>query len=1372
MMAKTISATRSVISTLFLLTSVSLTVPAQVRADFGDKQADRKALPQVPPGFEVTVFAAEPLVRQPCSLAFDTRGRLFVGMGPQYRNPTPQTPGDSVVIVLDSDGDGRADQTKTFATGFNAVQGLAWHGRDLWVANAPDLTVVRDLNGDDEADEYVLVYTDLGNLEHGLHGLQWAPDGKLYMSKGNSKGLTLPGRIAPKPFRELWGVTAPPGTPDHPEPQTFRKETYRHAYHDPADDWGLDGGILRCDDGGRNLEIVCRGFRNPWDIAFDSSFNWLGTDNDQVQGDRVFMPFFSAHFGWNHPWSSHWSDTPHPATAPVSGPLFEGSGTGLAFGDSPTFPETFRNVFFINDWLRKTTFVWRPQWDGALMRPQGGDWEPFIVGGNALYRPTDIEFGPDGALWVLGWSSGYGAEWQAGQLINEGRIFRIQWKGESNSAPDSKSPATPLNAVAATTPLTQQSLTQLVTNLAGPLAVWRIDSQDELLRRGASVKEPLITALRDPNLTETQATWIAWTIGKLDIQDPTIDQFFVSLSDHRSEPKQDENLQLQAIRILGYRMLLDTPRDEPIAALRAALQRPETRLRFAAVQAISQFASRELQKQDVPFAPIAADHFYQPLLIQLVHETDPTTFYAGWQTLRKLASPSMLRSLLTDLRPGVRRAALLALLETRTLARAEIEALRATEQDSSTRAILELGSKKVGASQNQVVVRGKPIDPDPFGMKQSNASLPWQETDSRFALVNNVRATSQHAYRVVAGALQSGTLVYTDRGYRLTTIPESLRGLDLIQTANEDDDSRGAAWLEMESILPVRIYVGIDRRQREPQWIRRDFQKTEWIVRIDEGAEFYLFTRDYPAGPIVLGGNTDDGKAGGKGNYLIAIEPLQSSPPSQPTSVDDVLVNLDQGDAKRGEILFHHPRGAGCAKCHRLDKTRNAFGPNLAEIGTRVQARHLIQSILEPSAVITEGFTMQTIITDDGQTYAGVLLEESGLSVALGLPTGERVDIPKPRIDERQSSKISAMPSMALTLAPQQVADLTAFLLTQKSAPRVDTPNASRDTAPTRDQTNTKTQPTSPARSSPTSAKSTSTQQNLVSPTPPLAATQGVRFAVQEQKDRLLLHLDNRPIAEYVFADAKILRPFFAQVRTMSGLQVTRNHPPQADVDATDHDTMHPGIWLGFGDISGEDFWRNRGRIEHLRFVERPRAERDQLQFTTESRLLTAQGAELGRLINRFRLAAARDSWRLDWEATFESEQGDLIFGDQEEMGFAARMATSLTEKKSGRITSSTGAQTAATTWGQTAAWCDYAGQIEGEPAGIMLIPSPQNFRPCWWHNRDYGVFVANPFGRAAMKQGPVSSVRISKGETFRLAFTAIIHEGPNFQPNQAYANQ
>ena len=67
-------------------------------------------LPSASPGFTVELVAREPLIRNPCAMAFDSRGRLFVGQGPQYRNPKPTTPGDTVEILIDTDGDGIADK--------------------------------------------------------------------------------------------------------------------------------------------------------------------------------------------------------------------------------------------------------------------------------------------------------------------------------------------------------------------------------------------------------------------------------------------------------------------------------------------------------------------------------------------------------------------------------------------------------------------------------------------------------------------------------------------------------------------------------------------------------------------------------------------------------------------------------------------------------------------------------------------------------------------------------------------------------------------------------------------------------------------------------------------------------------------------------------------------------------------------------------------------------------------------------------------------------------------------------------------------------------------------------------------------------------
>jgi hypothetical protein len=274
------------------------------------------------------------------------------------------------------------------------------------------------------------------------------------------------------------------------------------------------------------------------------------------------------------------------------------------------------------------------------------------------------------------------------------------------------------------------------------------------------------------------------------------------------------------------------------------------------------------------------------------------------------------------------------------------------------------------------------------------------------------------------------------------------------------------------------------------------------------------------------------------------------------------------------------------------------------------------------------------------------------------------------------------------------------------------------------------------------------------------AAESNPTFTADMQRARIVIKHSDQPVADYVFRDDKVLRPFFANVRAPGGVQVTRNFPPIVGVDATDHADMHPGIALGFGSVSGEDFWRNKAAIRHERFNEPPAVRGGRLTFATESTMLAANGNALATLMSRFTLAARPGGWLLEWDAAFTPLTNGFHFGDQEEMGFAVRMATPLTEKSGGVILNSHGQRGAKTTWGQPAAWCDYSGVIGGVPTGVTVIPSPGNFRPSWWHNRDYGVFVANPFGQKAMKQGDTSRMDVKRGETFRLRFAVFIHAG------------
>ena len=162
-------------------------------------------------------------------------------------------------------------------------------------------------------------------------------------------------------------------------------------------------------------------------------------------------------------------------------------------------------------------------------------------------------------------------------------------------------------------------------------------------------------------------------------------------------------------------------------------------------------------------------------------------------------------------------------------------------------------------------------------------------------------------------------------------------------------------------------------------------------------------------------------------------------------------------------------------------------------------------------------------------------------------------------------------------------------------------------------------------------------------------------FTVRQCSDRIEITCDGHPVAQYVFRDERIIRPYFCDVRAPGGIQVTRNHPPLPGKYATDHDTLHQGLWLAFGDINGQDFWRNKGRMEHVRFIEPPQVEKAQLTFATESLLRATDGKSVCSLTNRFTLRQMANAWLLVWEASFRSEDGDVTFGDQEEMGFGAR---------------------------------------------------------------------------------------------------------------------
>lgn len=1251
--------------------------------------------PIVADDLEVSLFARDPLVRNPCAITFDAKGRLCVGMGPQYRKPKPTTPGDSVWILIDNDGDGKADSRTQFATGFNSIQGLAWRGRDLYVANAPDLTIARDLDGDDEADEYIRLYTDLGNLEHGLHGLNFGPDGKLYMSKGNSKGLTqLPDRLAPKPFRDLWGVQAP-GAPDFPEPVVFKKGAYQKLYHNPSDDWGLCGGVLRCNPDGSKLEIVSSGFRNPWDICFDDQFNWLGTDNDQTKGDKIFSPFYGAHFGWGHPWTYDWTDDQHLPLAPSAGPFFEGSGTGVIYCGLEHFPQKYRDIFLINDWLRREVYIYRPKWNGAWMQADREKLEIFAHagGGRAMgqskgrsFDPVDIELGPDGAIYLSSWGREYGLTEKDGVQVNEGRIYRIWPKA---------APPKPFAHPKHDKPITKWSADELFTDLGSHLPVWRTNAQEELIRRGWDDEAP-----QPKNVPETKrfATWLLWTIGRLEPDKPHFDELLAMLLTSEGS----EFSPIHVLRALTHRLR----------------ERGATKLPEFCKEYFTSTDARVRHELVLALHQVGEVGWNEELLKLLETEQDRIVYYSAWQALRALVPAAERRLLLDDQRPAVRRAALLSLLEEDILSDPEITPFT-KDKDQLTAA---LATRRLGGKV-KTEIRGPKLNP--------NRREPIAPNRRPVSVVSQI--TSHPGSRYEEAVLQKDSRAYTDRSYRILDLPPELADLTFIRSANIDADFTTGRSLKLNLRYPSTLYLADDERGGGlPTWAREKWKATDLRLRTND-ATHRLYTAQFPAGEITLGSNLA-GIDARKSNYLVIIKPhllKRDSDPQTPTE-KDVLALLPKSDAERGRALFLSQTGAACTRCHQLEGFGNVFAPDLKDIEKRTDASFLVRSLLDPSADITEGFALQVLTTKDNKTIAGIVLDETGRALRIVQVDGSVVSVSKNKVAERKTAPASAMPPFN-TLATQDLADLVAYLLRS---------------------------PKSKAVAAPPKAEANPVESTSGTPSPLSGKTWGDPrngLHLDCHDDRLDLDLNGKQVAVYYYRHPQTKRPFFAHVKTPSGIQVTRNFPPIKDQDATDHAFMHPGLSLGFANFEGVSFWHNKGAIVvQEEFVGEPTAARERATFAVANRYLAPDGQEMAREIARYVITTNKDGYLISLNSRLSSDR-EFWLGVREEMGLAMRVATPLTVKNGGAILGASGGRNEKGTWGKVDRWWDYYGPLAQKQVGIQLMSGPNN-SPVWSHSRDYGLLVANPLpvDRAENRD---KRITIKPGEQFQLQFGIQVHE-------------
>ncbi|MDA1017730.1 MAG: PmoA family protein [Planctomycetota bacterium] len=260
----------------------------------------------------------------------------------------------------------------------------------------------------------------------------------------------------------------------------------------------------------------------------------------------------------------------------------------------------------------------------------------------------------------------------------------------------------------------------------------------------------------------------------------------------------------------------------------------------------------------------------------------------------------------------------------------------------------------------------------------------------------------------------------------------------------------------------------------------------------------------------------------------------------------------------------------------------------------------------------------------------------------------------------------------------------------------------------------------------------------------------------QQEPGRIAIKVGDRVLAKYVYDDAKVPRPYFTDVREQHGIQVTRNHPPQAG-DDRDH-PHHTGIFFTFGDLNGVDFWHLKGSCIHERFINKPTGGAGVGTFTVANKYLSPDGKQVFLTETaRYVIRATAHGEVIEFDHTLTAADVSARFGSKEEGGLAVRMATpiAISSGMGGRMIDSEGRSGGKAIWGKQAAWVDYSGTIDGKSVGMTVIPHPLNFTQCWYHARDYGLLAANPFG--PLNNAKAGTV-LKRGESLRLRYGVLVH--------------
>jgi putative heme-binding domain-containing protein len=910
---------------------------------------------RVPDGFAVEEVAGPEQTGSLVALTFDSLGRPTVAK--ERRNP---------VILEDRNGDGRYETEKVFTTAVRNLQGMWWDGRTLYAVGmnekGEETGVYRcpDADGDDVADSCELVNRYERSMgEHGPHAIRRGPDGEAMVILGNHTGVPT----------DLVDPNSP--LSNYNEAQLLNR--YMDARGHAAGILAPGGVLTRWDRKTGKYLLIGGGFRNAYDFAVNPDGDFFTFDSD-MEWD-INLPWYrgvrSVHvapggdYGWrtgSGKLAEYMMDT-----LPPMRDMGRGSPVGVEFYTSDAYPAEYRGAFFEADWSRGRVLVSKPvRCGGTWCVTQEG--KEFIHG--EPLNVTDIEVGPDGALWFT-----------TGGRDTEGGLYRVAYKPgvlQQLYAGSRKS----------------EGMLEVVRQ-PQPLSSW---GHAALLRRKAAMgddawKNGLWTLALDRTAAADDR------VQALLILDRTGPRATAELLRPLAQDAR-ESVRAAAVLVASFH---SSPRAKAIVT--GGLSDTDPFVRRRALEGMVRMGLNA--ETHATFAPVG-------IVYAALSDRDRSVRYAARIALERYPRELWVEMAMKETSPVAAPEAFYALTRTAKSA-AELDALFPLELALSKQSGLTVDQQLQALRAFQLTALRREGGAPEAIRKEAHAvyAAQFPATDERLTreLARVLAYCGQpEAIGKLLAAMPKGDensalqvhLAYCLRDIKSGWTPEQKR--TMMNWYPKAAEWRGGAsytgFINMIFDSNLEVFT-------------EDEKKTAWA----KAPVFAPLEQQAAARPS--GFVPSAAVVRGKGTKSISDQEIIEYQMFDPMTT--------KANVERGAKVFEKE----CAQCHRYGSFGKDFGPDLTSIASRFQKKDILDSILYPSKTISDQYSSIIVETKDNDIINAMLVSEDSKKLVLKTAEQDRpIELLKTQVKDRRPSKISIMPEGILNeLSQGQIADLLLFLL-------------------------------------------------------------------------------------------------------------------------------------------------------------------------------------------------------------------------------------------------------------------------------------------------------------------------------------------------------